>query len=278
MSVLNVGGCLGVRWHDVDRDPNSAAVIAYRRAQLAPAWLDDIPRREQFVASRVKGKKVLDLGCVEHDARSMDREWWLHKYVAASARECVGADIDAPGVEAMRQGGFDAIVLDINDGADGLSDRLPFEAVVAGELIEHLPAPQVLFDFARDVLCRGGELVMTTPNPYAPRRVRAGQLRLTWENVDHVLYAFPDGIAEMGDRAGFELALAGTADPAWRPEDSASCARALWASVCEWGSAWRRGSAPSATWQSPIDILTARLLRHSSQIGESAIYVLRKPA
>jgi SAM-dependent methyltransferase len=239
--------------------------------------MDEIPRREQFVASRVAGKKVLDVGCVEHDVRYMDNEWWLHRYVAAAARECVGADIDASGVEAMRREGFDAVVLDINDGADALSDRLPFEAVVAGELIEHLTAPQVLFDFARDVLCTGGELVLTTPNPYAPARVRAGQLRLIWENGDHVLLAFPDGIAEMADRAGLTLTVAGTSHPGWRPPDRGTGLRALWASVREWGAARRAGTAPSVTWLSPIDILNARL-RRSSQIGESAIYVLTKPA
>jgi SAM-dependent methyltransferase len=240
--------------------------------------MDEVPRREQFVSSRVAGKKVLDLGCVEHDAGYMDHEWWLHKYVAAAARECVGADIDARGVEAMRQAGFDAVVLDINDGSEGLSDRLPFEAVVAGELLEHLPAPQVLFDFARDVLCTGGELVLTTPNPYAPARVRAGQLRLIWENVDHVLFAFPDGIAEMADRAGLMLTVAGTANPGWRPVESGSGLSALWASVREWTRARRIGNAPSVTWQSPFDILSTRVLRRSSQIGETAIYVLRKPA
>jgi SAM-dependent methyltransferase len=240
--------------------------------------MDEIPQREQFVSSRVAGKKVLDLGCVEHDARYMDREWWLHKYVAATARECVGADIDPGGVEAMRKAGFDAVVLDINDDANVLSDRLPFEAVVAGELLEHLPAPQRLFDFARDVLCAGGELVLTTPNPFAPARVRAAQLRLTWENVDHVLYAFPGGIAELADRAGLVLTVAGTAEPGWRSPDSGSSVRALCGSVREWARAQKLRGAPSATWQSPIDILNARVLRRSSQIGWTAIYVLTKPA
>jgi SAM-dependent methyltransferase len=252
--------------------------MRWTEIRLAPTWIDEIPQREQFVSSRVAGKKVLDLGCVEHDAQYMDREWWLHRYVAATARECVGADIDAPGVEAMRQAGFDAIVLDINDGADGLEGRVPFEAVVAGELLEHLAAPQVLFDFARDVLCSGGELVLTTPNPYAPARVRAGQLRLVWENVDHVFLAFPDGVAEMADRAGLTLTVAGTAHPGWRPPDAGSSLGALWASVREWASARRIRGAPSVTWQSPIDILSTRLLRRSSQIGETAIYVLTKPA
>jgi len=100
---------------------------------------------------------------------------------------------------------------------------------------------------------------------------------LTWENADHVLLEFPDGIAEMADRAGLRLTVAGTAHPGWRPPYQGTGLKALWASVREWRLARRAGIAPSVTWLSPIDIMNARL-RRSSQIGESAIYVLTKPA
>jgi SAM-dependent methyltransferase len=231
------------------------------------------------VTSLVAGKKVLDLGCVEHDERYMTREWWLHRHVAAAAADCVGGDIDEAGIEAMLRQGYKAIVLDINDAQGAVWDLAPFDVVVAGELIEHLPAPQALFEFAREALCPGGQLIITTPNPYALTRVRAAHLGLTWESVDHVLFAFPSGIAEMADRAGLVLSLAGTAEPAWRAgqESTRSLGAIVWSSAREWWSARRSGAPLSPEWPPPVDILIARLIRRSIMIGETGVYVVTKP-
>jgi SAM-dependent methyltransferase len=76
---------------------------------------------------------------------------------------------------------------------------------VAGEVIEHLPNPSSLFAAAASLLAPGGILVVTTPNPYAPWRARAGQLGIAWENADHLYYIFPAGLAELGERFEFEL-------------------------------------------------------------------------
>jgi hypothetical protein len=66
----------------------------------------------------------------------------------------------------------------------------------------------MLFELASSVLSNAGQLIITTPNPYAPTRVRAGQLGIVWENVDHIVYAFPSGIAELCDRHGLRLSEA----------------------------------------------------------------------
>lgn len=63
------------------------------------------------------------------------------------------------------------------------------------------------------------------------------QHRLIWENVDHVLFAFPEGIAEMADRSGLMLTVAGSAHPGWRVPDAGCSLGVLWASVRAWASA-----------------------------------------
>jgi SAM-dependent methyltransferase len=110
----------------------------------------------------------------------------------------------------MNRLGFRALSHDLTDGPGPIAAEGPFDVIVAGELIEHVGSIDMLFQTARDLLSASGELVITTPNPWAPARVRAGQRGDVWENVDHILFAFPSGVAELAERHGLVLAEAAT--------------------------------------------------------------------
>lgn len=200
------------RWSALSLDPNAAIVLARRAERLRSAWRPSITDRIQFLEERCKGRLVLDIGCVAHDAERMNSSNWLHGRLAAVARRCVGVDVLTEGVDAMRQRGFEVVLHDLGSGLGPLADDGPFEVIVAGELIEHVGSLDMLFKVASEVLADDGEMVITTPNPYAPHRVRAAQLGIVWENVDHILYAFPSGMAELAERHGLVLAEAATTD------------------------------------------------------------------
>ena len=272
-------------WTDIADDPNAPEARQHRRAQLEAVWRAESRDRTQLLRDLCHGRKVLDVGCVGHASR-IGSDVWLHAQLAEVAKECVGVDLDEEGVRLVRAGGYDAMVADIT--ADPLTasiaGRVPFEVVVAGEVIEHLPCPQSLLTFANRVLSPGGRLVVTTPNPYAPGRVRAGQLGAVMENVDHVVYAFPSGMAEMADRTGMRLVQACSIDApfttgAWRS------AKAL-ASAALQRARGRKGAEPigrlelplRAQYLTPVQALTARYRRSLDRIGETSIYVLEKPA
>lgn len=205
-------GELSGRWTDVAADPNAAAALARRAAVLRAAWRPPIPDRVAFLEERCRGRRILDIGCVAHDVERMDSPGWLHGRLAAVAERCIGVDVVADGVAAMRDDGYDVVFHDLRDGLGPLLSELPFAVIVAGELIEHVESLDMLFRSAREALAAEGELLVTTPNPYAPHRVRAGQLGLVWENVDHVMYAFPSGVAELAERHGMLLAEAAVTD------------------------------------------------------------------
>jgi hypothetical protein len=113
----------------------------------------------------------------------------------------------------MRSRGYEVVLHDLTSGLDPIAALGPFDVIVAGELFEHVEGLNLLFRLASSALSANGQLLITTPNPYAPARVRAGQLGIVWENVDHVVYAFPSGIAELCERHGLRLAEAAvTAD------------------------------------------------------------------
>lgn len=198
------------RWHDVAGDPNEPAALARRAAVLRAAWRDPVEDRLGFLEDRCRDRKVLDIGCVAHGIERERSPNWLHGRLASVAGECIGVDVLSDEVAALNQMGYRVVEHDLTNGLGPLVGEAPFDVIVAGELIEHVPSLDMLFAIAGEALAPNGELIITTPNPYAPHRVRAGQLGIVWENVDHILYSFPSGIAELAERHGLVLGEAAT--------------------------------------------------------------------
>lgn len=219
LATGGVGTVDRMPWRDISDDPNSQAARAARRRVLDAARADRSVERLEVIRRHCEGRKVLDLGCVDHRVEAVDQPEWLHRFVVDVSEECLGVDIEPEGLEKMRRQGYQVLLHDITGDPGPLIAAGPFDTVVAGELIEHLDCPRALFDVARDVLRPGGHLVITTPNPFGRARVRAGQLGITWENVDHITYVPPTGLAEMAERAGgLRLVLYGSEEaPMHRP-------------------------------------------------------------
>ena len=107
-----------------------------------------------FVAAIGRGKRVLDLGC---RAGALTRHF-------LEGNSVVGLDVDA---SALRK----AQALGIEPVQANVEEPLPFEdasfdAVVAGELFEHLQFPDALVGEVRRVLRPGGVLVGSVPNAF----------------------------------------------------------------------------------------------------------------
>ena len=270
------------RWSDVADDPNDPRALVGRARTLRAAWREPVPDRVEFVVSRCAGRRVLDIGCVAHDVERMTSPQWLHGRVAAAASSCLGVDVLPAGVAHMVEAGYEAITHDLTAGPGPLADLDPFDVIVAGELIEHVPSLDMLFTAARDLLAPEGELIITTPNPWAPHRVAAGQRGDCWENADHILFAFPSGIAELADRHGLVLAEAMTtrrAVASRRPLDMARQLRRRLRGT-DW---WQMGYATRGA-EVPVRIPGSRPLPAPRGpggrvfVGETFVYVVRRSA
>lgn len=269
-------------WRELSADPNAAEALLHRADALRAAWSAPARDRAVFLESRCRGRRVLDVGCVAHDVARMDSPLWLHARLAAVSASCVGVDVDRAGILAMRERGFDVLEHDLGAGLGPLANLDPFEVIVAGELIEHVESLGMLFDATAVVLAPGGELIITTPNPYAPHRVRAARRGIVWENVDHILYAFPSGIAELAERHGLRLESVIDTAPRSprgvvpRMRDIRRRVRgAHWVNVgysTDGPERVLRVAGPLANWRERASRrLGGRLL------GETVIYVIRRP-
>lgn len=116
------------------------------------------------MSSLVRGKSVLDVGCVEHSAELEMQDTWLHKHLRNSSARIVGLDYEAEHVAELQRRGYNIIAGDAM--TVDLSER--FDVVTAGEIIEHVENPGMLVQNLKRHLNPGGILVLSTPNVFYP--------------------------------------------------------------------------------------------------------------
>lgn len=101
-------------------------------------------------------KRLLDIGCANGSITLLLKE-------ALKAEEVFGVELSLQGVEEARQRGIKAYQLDLDKEKLLFPDNF-FDAVFAGEVIEHLFNPDHLLEEIHRVLKTNGFAVITTPN------------------------------------------------------------------------------------------------------------------
>jgi SAM-dependent methyltransferase len=107
-----------------------------------------------------KGKRVLDLGCVDHTLSTRQSSYWLHGIIRQHASYVLGLDYEREEIERLKTEGYHVVWGD----AVNFSLQETFDLIVAGEIIEHLTCPRGLLDCAKSHLRPGGKLILTCPN------------------------------------------------------------------------------------------------------------------
>ncbi|GAA0193334.1 class I SAM-dependent methyltransferase [Halobaculum roseum] len=153
-----------------------------------------------YILPRIQNKRVLDVGCV---GRWPDDDLWFHDELVSNASECVGIDLDAEKIERISEHGYDVYVAD----AESFDLNQEFDVIVAGEVIEHMVAPGEFFDSCKSHLREGGELILSTPYPFA--LVQIARKLIPGMNVsvinDHTMWFCPDTIETLAERKGWTV-------------------------------------------------------------------------
>jgi SAM-dependent methyltransferase len=151
-----------------------------------------VPERIPVLVAAVgRGKRVLDLGC---------RSGALTRHFV-EGNSVVGVDVDAAALEK-------AAALGIEPVRANVEEPLPFEdgsfdAVVAGELLEHLQFPDEIVSEIGRVLRPGGVLAGSVPNAFRVQsRLRFLRGKPPEDDPTHLRMFSPVALREL--LAGFE--------------------------------------------------------------------------
>ena len=108
------------------------------------------------IFSRHKFDKILDVGCADGHFSIVLKE-------VSDAKEVCGIEISEKGVESAKRNGVKAFQLDIDKEDFPFEDNY-FDAIFAGEVIEHLFDPDHFLDEVYRTLKDNGLCAITTPN------------------------------------------------------------------------------------------------------------------
>src|SRR3989344_3969940 len=100
----------------------------------------------------VKGKDVLDVGCIEHDLDRKNKERiWVHDFLRENAKNVTGIDILEDDIKKLKWQGYDVHCMN----AEKFNFNKKFDVIFAGELIEHLSNPGLFLEKCKKHLKKG---------------------------------------------------------------------------------------------------------------------------
>jgi len=162
------------------------------------------PRSDIALRLLDSGTSLLDVGCWDGRLLEKIRDAGLYK-------ELTGVDIVEAGVNLTRNKGFNAQVVDLNDGVLPFPDQ-HFDTVTMLAVLEHIFDPYTIIREIRRILRPGGTLIIDVPNVASlTNRVRIllGRIPITshdsgWDG-GHLHYFTKDALDRFLQREGFDV-------------------------------------------------------------------------
>jgi len=161
------------------------------------------PERIRAMLERVPADadRILDLGCVRHSAARRSRGDLHSQLVQRTDAEVIGIDTAVEGVEAMRNRGYEVRTGD----ATAFDFTEPFDAIVAGDIIEHLDRPGAMLECARRNLSPSGRLILSTPNVWCWFFTAQSLRGHVHCNSEHTCWYDSRTLTQLMERKGFSL-------------------------------------------------------------------------
>lgn len=172
---------------------------------------DPVSLRIDYILKSCEGKCVLHVGCSNspYTQTSLDDASLLHSQIDKVASKQYGIDIDQSGINIMKNAGImNVAVANVEDLVNNNPfDRIDFDVIIAGEIIEHLSNPGQFLDSIKPILTKpNSKLVITTVNAFYAMRFFVGMFSGN-EGVhpDHVSYYSKSTLTKLLDMNGFEV-------------------------------------------------------------------------
>jgi len=146
----------------------------------------------------------LDLGCVRHNADyALSDPNWLHRKIKLVAGRVVGVDYLPQEVEKLKRHDYQVVLGDVTKPLD---IHQKFDVIVAGDLLEHLANFEGFFDNCTRLLKPGGELIISTPNPFYVQEFHYVAFKESFLiNPEHTCWIDPQALSQLSIRFGFVI-------------------------------------------------------------------------
>jgi SAM-dependent methyltransferase len=171
-----------------------------------------VVQRVEFIKTICDGRKVLHLGCTNYPYTqdSIDNNMLLHLELAKSAKQLVGFDFDAEGLEILTRAGVGDLYQADAEALESVPLKETFDVIVAGEMIEHLSNPGKFLNGIQRFMDPKTDLVLTTVNAYCALRFLIYGLRGKGGeqepvHPDHVAYYSYRTLSLILDRSGLRM-------------------------------------------------------------------------
>ena len=167
--------------------------------------------RSSYLETLVRGKRVLHIGCVDHNVETIEhkirRGKWLHKRLHDAASHCVGIDINPEGIEHIRQrlGYKDCYTADITQTLPTALSDTTWDYVLLPEVLEHIDNPVSFLSLLKEQLSPYAKhLVITVPNAFHKANYAFAQKGLEAINTDHRYWFTPYTLGKVVTQAGLQ--------------------------------------------------------------------------
>jgi 2-polyprenyl-3-methyl-5-hydroxy-6-metoxy-1,4-benzoquinol methylase len=157
--------------------------------------------RVSFIAERCRGKRVLDIGCLDETALDkQNTNEWLHQRIAALAKQVTGIDLSEHlPVDGLVTGPNSRIIKGDGTNPDVAPDIV--DIIVAGEFIEHIENPLQFLSRIK-LSYPGREMLISTPNGASFANALLGTISREAQHRDHLLTSTYKTLNTLCQRAG----------------------------------------------------------------------------
>lgn len=157
--------------------------------------------RFELISRYCREKKVLDIGCVNHNTQNISSDRWLHQLIKDVASVCIGVDYMEKEVEYLKSRGYNVICADATQPIDL---GVKFDVIVIGNLIEHLSNFDGLLMNVDRLLNADGYVLISTANPfYSEQYFYCAFKNDILVNPEHTCWIDPVTLEQLVRRFGF---------------------------------------------------------------------------
>ncbi|CAN5282944.1 hypothetical protein BH20ACI2_BH20ACI2_19460 [soil metagenome] len=172
----------------------------------------DLIQRLDLINELCAGKSVLHLGCTNspYTEESISDNSLLHFELKKISRDLWGIDSDQAGIDILASHGSEQIVQGDLEKLEELRLDVPFDVILAGEMIEHLNNPGLFLQGVKSHMGPDTILIITTINAYCGMRffyygVRGKRGKFEPVHPDHVAYYSYSTLKLMLERHGYKI-------------------------------------------------------------------------